>query len=321
VKTKITYVSLTGGLGNQLFQFAAGRSCSSNDTLYLISCLGVPRTTGEEPDICDFELGNGVELLPCNHRHLLSKKVFNFLISMSTGRRRWILKTPPILKIVSAMASLVFRIELRIFAKIFVSNGIGFSKVSSKRAITFPVGYFQTYRSITTGEMLRFDSDICLKSKNPLIEQLREEASQLNPLIVHVRLGDYKSETGFGILGIDYYESAISSQLEDKKIKEIWLFSDETELAISRIPKRYLQMTRVMKLEGFSPAQVLEVMRLGHSYVIANSTFSWWGAFLSYSENPRVIAPHRWFTKLEEPLDLVPISWERYPCKPELEIG
>lgn len=321
MKTKINYVSLTGGLGNQLFQFAAGRSCSSSDPLYLISCLGVPRTTRIEPDICDFELGNGVKLLTCNHRHLLSKKVFNFLMSMTVGRRRWVFNTPPILKIVSAIANLIFRIELRIFSKIFVSNGIGYSRVSSNSAINFPVGYFQTYRSITTGEMFRFNSEIRLKTKNPTIELLREEAIELNPLIVHVRLGDYKNETSFGILGGDYYESAIDSQLDDKRIKEIWLFSDETDLAISRIPKRYLPMTRVMNLEGFSPAQVLEVMRLGHSYVIANSTFSWWGAFLSYRENPRVIAPDRWFIKLDEPLDLVPISWERFPCKLDLEIG
>jgi len=320
VKAELTYVSLTGGLGNQLFQFAAGRSCSPNSPLYLFSCLGIPRSTSSSPDICDFDLGEGVELLPCNHRHLISKRVFNLLLSMTVGRRSWISKTPPILKIVTYMAKIIFRIELRINANVFISKGIGYSKVRSNGVSTFPIGYFQTYKSIITGEESRFFPEISLNNHDPKIEGLHVEASLKNPLVVHVRLGDYKNETNFGIIGTQYYESAIDSQLEDKRIKEIWLFSDETELAISRIPIKYLSMTRIMHLEGFSPAQVLEVMRFGHAYVIANSTFSWWGAFLSYTEEPRVIAPDRWFTKMDEPLDLIPEAWERYPCQLELGI-
>jgi len=236
------------------------------------------------------------------------------------GRRRWISKTLPVLRIVNSMANVIFRIELRINANVSISNGIGYSKVRSNGVSTFPVGYFQTYKSIITGEKSRFFPEISLKNYNPKIDGLRVEASLKNPLVVHVRLGDYKNESGFGIIGTKYYEAAIDSQLEDKGIKEIWLFSDETELAISRIPIKYLPMTRIMHLEGFSPAQVLEVMRFGHAYVIANSTFSWWGAFLSYKEGPRVIAPDRWFTKMDEPLDLIPEAWERYPCQLELGI-
>jgi hypothetical protein len=50
-------------------------------------------------------------------------------------------------------------------------------------------------------------------------------------------------------------------------------------------------------------------MRLGEGYVIANSTFSWWGAYLSRSSNPLIIAPRPWFSKVESPRDLIPDSW------------
>jgi hypothetical protein len=69
--------------------------------------------------------------------------------------------------------------------------------------------------------------------------------------------------------------------------------------------------TKVSKLTS---AETLEIMRLGKAYIIANSTFSWWGAMLSKSENPLVICPDIWFKSQAEPLDLIPSSWKRVPA-------
>jgi hypothetical protein len=51
-------------------------------------------------------------------------------------------------------------------------------------------------------------------------------------------------------------------------------------------------------------------MQFGGAHIIANSTFSWWGAYLSRSTKI-VIAPGSWFKDLEEPLDLIPPEWKR----------
>jgi len=51
-------------------------------------------------------------------------------------------------------------------------------------------------------------------------------------------------------------------------------------------------------------------MRFGKGYIIANSTFSWWGARLSYEEEPDVIVPKPWFAQAEVPIDLIPSNWE-----------
>lgn len=210
--------------------------------------------------------------------------------------------------------------ELGIKAEIYISNGIGYSSIKGDYGNLFPIGYFQTYKPLVTGERSLQRSDLSLKRHNPEIDLLKSKSLETNPLVVHVRLGDYKLESNFGILDTQYYSSAIDSAMGDATIKEIWLFSDETDLALARIPQKYLPITKVLKLNDFSPAEVLEVMRFGYAYVIANSTFSWWGAFLAYKENARVIAPSRWFRNMDEPLDLIPDTWERFPSNLELGI-
>jgi hypothetical protein len=317
---KKIYIGLTGGLGNQLFQYAAGRSCVEDGTLYLFSCLGVPRSSENGPDILDFDLGKAVKIIPCDHRHILSKKFYNLLVSLTVGKRGWILKFSFTKQLVTFLARQIFRMELGIKAKIHISEGIGYSFIKEDRGNLFPIGYFQTYKSLVTGERSLQSSDLSLTKHNPEIDLLQSESLETNPLIVHVRLGDYKSESNFGILDSQYYSSAIDSAMSDKNIREIWLFSDETDLAITRIPQKYLPITKVLDLNDFSPAEVLEVMRFGYAYVIANSTFSWWGAFLAYKEDARVIAPSRWFRNMDEPLDLIPGTWERFPCNLELGI-
>ncbi len=319
-KMKKIYIGLTGGLGNQLFQFAAGRSCVEDGTLYLFSCLGVPRSSENGPDILDFDLGKDVKILPCDHRHILSKKFYNLLVSLTVGGRGWILKISFIQHLVSFVARQIFRLELGIKVKIHIAKGIGYSSIKEDHENLFPIGYFQTFKPLVTGERSLQSSDLSLTRHNPEIDLLKSKSLENNPLVVHVRLGDYKLESNFGILDSQYYSSAIDSAMSDKNIKEIWLFSDETDLALMRIPQKYLPITKVLDLNDFSPAEVLEVMRFGYAYVIANSTFSWWGAFLAYKENARVIAPSRWFRNMDEPLDLIPVTWERFLCNLELGI-
>jgi hypothetical protein len=66
--------------------------------------------------------------------------------------------------------------------------------------------------------------------------------------------------------------------------------------------------------KNLNSAETLELMRCGKAYIIANSTFSWWGAMLSNSENPMVICPDRWFKSQAEPLHLIPKYWKRVPA-------
>jgi hypothetical protein len=172
------------------------------------------------------------------------------------------------------------------------------------------IGYFQ---SIKWAKALKTKENpgLELRIKSEKVLEYGRLADLEKPLIVHIRLGDYVAETGFGIPGKTYYSQAISTQLGKKNYGKIWLFSDEPIKAIELFPKNTAPGVRIIENACLSSAETLEVMRMGHGYVIANSTFSYWGAFLSHTDNPPVIYPYPWFKDLDAPRNLLPEEWER----------
>lgn len=126
----------------------------------------------------------------------------------------------------------------------------------------------------------------------------KEQLQPINDFIaVHVRRGDYDPKY-HTLLGIDYYRQALSSL----PALPIYLFTDDPSEAIKAVP-RYDQLF-------YSNAFYdLNLMTRAKYHVIANSSFSWWGAWLSNSE--KIIAPKQWFGPLQ-PLstkDLIPENW------------
>jgi hypothetical protein len=92
----------------------------------------------------------------------------------------------------------------------------------------------------------------------------------------------------------------------------IWIFSDEIARAKELIEVDLdSNLVRWIEEVDQSPASTMELMRHGVGYVIANSTFSWWAAYLSYNTGSPVIAPDPWFKEIEEPAGLIPPSWNR----------
>ena len=126
-----------------------------------------------------------------------------------------------------------------------------------------------------------------------------------------MRLGDYKNKAEFGIPSLKYYRNAIDfiSTLID--ISSIWVFSDEPDLAKQKLTPVIPNVhTRWIGNIDDSAAATLDLMRNGVGYVIANSSFSWWAAFLSHNKNAPVVAPVPWFNRNNEPKNLYPAHWK-----------
>jgi hypothetical protein len=132
--------------------------------------------------------------------------------------------------------------------------------------------------------------------------------SEARPLVIHIRRGDYEKES-FGLLSKDYYQIQVSKALSDAKAKEIWIFTDDEVHSkhiisdISGLPKR------VFRRQDFTAAETMQIMRFGHGYVIANSSFSYWAAMLRHNLDAKVFAPMPWFQKGVSPLNILPLNW------------
>ena len=300
-------ISLTGGLGNQLFQYAALLELGCEKKRQLTEDFGKPRQGKNGlAEIRSFRLdASQVEF----KRNWLSEKFAGYLLRLGVHRKWWEIR--PLMRF---FATLVGSVYLTLVNRRYV--GIqGYSALGHKdnfkvaASTNLLVGYFQNFHGPSHEKVKQRLMAIELLEESSKVKELKIISEVEKPLVVHVRLGDYRKEDDFGILPRAYYEKAITKHLSLGICEKIWLFSDEPHAAQDLIPESLRSKIRV--IDGFSPAESLELMRMGYGYVIANSTFSWWGAFLSHREGATVIAPHKWFKNMEDPKNLLPSEWLR----------
>ena len=309
---KLIILHLTGGLGNQLFQLAFAISTSEKlkSKVLIEWSLGNPRLNEREiPEILSYDLPDFVKMEIKKHPRLLAIKATGIRLRNGVAPKKW--ETNPIIKFaITVTSQIVLSIYFKRILRINTGKGIGFCEMEIKSNLdNFLIGYFQSYMYVIKPEVLLIFQNFQLTDGSEYLEKMKSLAMVENPLIVHVRLGDYKNEKEFGVLPISYYEKAIDFQWSTGLYKKIWVFSDEIELCKEFIPSRYHSFVSWIVNEGESSAEILEVMKAGMGYIIGNSTFSWWAAFLSKNKQAIVCAPSRWFLNLEAPKLFIPANW------------
>lgn len=305
---KRTWVSLTGGLGNQLFQFAAANSIDS-DQITLISRFGMPRTTGGKPDLLFYKMPQNVSYEEKSKDPIFFRKVVGYILRAGIMPKGFE-QIKMIWNFIHLSASLLISARLGTLLTFCVGRDVGFSEINPKSKKIMLIGYFQTYQFMKFPKVARVLRELELEVKPTILLEHEIFAQEEIPLVVHVRLGDYRLEKNFGLLSENYYKN-VEELWALGKYKQIWLFSDEPEVALSLIPKNLHNQTRIIRDENENPATTLELMRLGSGYLIANSSLSWWGAMLSRNDSPVVVAPIPWFRSMPEPIYLVPEQWSR----------
>lgn len=305
MKRKKMIFVLTGGLGNQLFQlnFVNYLQRTQQIEVSLDTSLGRPRSKNLFPDSFDF--GLPCEVLPNKYSSIASKSI-GFMLRVGYAPKS-IEKTRIFKVLATIAASIILSFHFRKLMVVVTPNDLGFDQNFQprfKRIVT--MGYFQSYKySEKTSEVHSFRR----VPESQQISKYRELAQLERPLIIHVRRGDYGNEDNFGMLGPNYYSDAINKIESILPNGKIWLFSDEPEKALSLFSTAQRNKIRVIEEVDDFPSHTLEVMRFGSSYIIANSTFSWWAARSAYSSSPPVVAPLTWFKGMNSPKDLTPASW------------
>jgi hypothetical protein len=307
---KDTIISLTGGLGNQLFQLALGLSVADGGKLSLEWSLGKPRLNQANlPEIASFRLPENVSLDRGRESNWLVGKSTGYMLRMGFDPKG-LEKREGVYSIFRWLASIVISTYFRSFRIIHPARKLGYHLLSSGMTGNFIVGYFQSYKWAATPDVLKSLQRLKIAEESPALFELSRLSVIERPLIVHIRLGDYKSEDSFGVLPNTYYEKSIKKMWESGDYKKIWAFSDEPELArqfLTFVPRENLRW--ISQIDN-SASKTLEAMRYGRGYVIGNSTYSWWGAFLSFTPNARVIAPKPWFRTIPSPQELIPPHWD-----------
>lgn len=300
---------LTGGLGNQLFQFAAAISINGGKLEFETS-LGKPRCNKEGiPNLFTFKLPLEYTVAKSPSRLTrLSQKACGFALRSSVAPRG-IEKLYFFSKLIEMGLSLILLLRTGAFYKVTRGSGIGFSPLSPSNLSQYLVGYFQSYKYVETSLPL-------LKKLEPLVfgQQLIElidHSKREKPLVVHFRLGDYLQESAFGIPGHKYYLKALNESWKTGRYRAIWVFSDDISSAKKLFPSEFFKYVRWISEVDASPVSTLQAMRYGHGYIIANSTFSWWGAYLSMTDDSPVIAPTPWFKGMESPRSIIPCAWTK----------
>jgi hypothetical protein len=113
------------------------------------------------------------------------------------------------------------------------------------------------------------------------------------------------------VVTLDYYLNAIKEIELKFRYNRIWLFSNDPLLATKMFPDNLLIRISTININPKNDFVDFQLMRLGEAFVIPNSTFSWWAARLSESEQPPVAVPRKWFEFQENPIDLFPEEWLR----------
>jgi hypothetical protein len=305
-------VHLTGGLGNQLFQYAAGLSLQPN-SLKLDTQLGSPRLNSSGiPEIFSFSHPDlDFSRDKKSSANLFVAKTTGFVLRNGVNPSR-VEEVELANRLIRISASLVLGLWKKRKISILQGVGIGFTELKLRGKNSYLIGYFQSHRYADEirSELMQLE----IKNPGPNLLELQEAAPSEQPLIVHYRFGDYLNEDKFGIPSNFYYFRAIDELWGQGGFNRIWVFSDDLKLAKLNFPKEYLSYARWVGDVDSSAAATLEAMRLGHGFVIANSTFSWWGAYLSYCRGIKVIAPEPWFQGQASPDQLLPAGWIERPA-------
>jgi len=310
-KGPTAYVVLAGGLGNQLFQASALLGLESRYRKLWLDGVSTPRmnNNGDPESLTLLDLPN--RLAPKLFQGLL-KKIVNLNLKQSVpdvvGIERTITS-----KILKKFSEIVFSIVL--FERIKIANLVDEISVVQKRAGNIMlIGYFQTsVYAESVKKRVSLNELRILEGRTEALD-LHRESEIAAPLVIHVRRSDYQFDSNFGLLSEGYYRSVLKENFVDSH--PIWVFSDDIGHARQMLSEVAPRVTRWISDVDHSSTMSMFAMSFGETYIIANSTFSWWGAYLSEG-SPQVYYPKSWLKGIPHRGDLFPKNWTPFAAEYE----
>lgn len=287
-------VRLQGGMGNQMFQYALGRSLAIKnnvplglDLTFLLDRTPIPNFTFRDYQLNNFTI----------EATIVEKKDIPFLYR---------------------------KYNLGIFMRYidFVRRKCFFTRGKEKKNYHFDSailelgpnayleGWWQNPKYFENIEdVLR--KDFTLKnSLPPNIKNLIETIKKENSLCIHIRRGDYVGNMYHEVVNKEYYDKAIDKIKSLTNIEKIYVFSDDIKWCEENMKFEFPTMFVGDEYAGANAEGHMVLMSSCNNFIIPNSSFSWWGAWLAENPNKIVVAPKQWHSsESTDTSDLIPKGW------------
>ena len=277
-------VKLSGGLGNQMFQYAASRSLALRNN-----------------DILKFDLSWFKNLGDTNRYFKLY--VFNIInIAEATEEEIRNLKPTRLLRFLK-----LYNQQMYFKEKYFNFD----PEILKLKGDIYLDGYWQSEKYFKD-----FDSVIRqeFNLKNPISVEAQNISLKIisdNSVSIHVRRGDYvsspKTFAYHGVCSLPYYKQAIDIMKGKLKNPVFYIFSDDMQWVKEKL-KIDGDIVYVSRLE-IKDYEEMILMSQCKNNIIANSSFSWWAGWLNKDHQKIVIAPQKWFNLQKNIKDLIPEKW------------
>ncbi len=285
---------VTGGLGNQMFQYAIGRVLSlkqNTDLLLDISAFDTYK-------LHEYSL----EKLSIQSKYA-AKKDLPWYENASSN------------KYIDFMFQKVKNLAAPYNKLHFRENG--FEPFNEKSLTlsdnTYLDGYFQSDKYFREyADVIRSDFEVSIPASSQNVEMI-EKIQSVNAVSLHIRRGDYVKNSNtqalHGLCNAEYYKNAVAYISEKIENPVFFIFSDDIDWAKENMKTGYTQFYIDFN-DASQNHEDLRLMSKCKHHIIANSTFSWWGAWLDPNLSKIVTIPSLWFAGYDyDTRDLYPDGW------------
>lgn len=291
-------VRISGGLGNQMFQYAAGKACAVRNQCELkVDLSAYNRPPRGQEAARKFELPVFLGEVPmATTAELATIRQYNENKAYKAyNRGRKLLGLQP------AYTYCQERVPMHFDPAILTSTG----------ELLYVDGDWQNEKYFSNiADELRRDftpNDLETNTRNAALAQ---QMAGMASVSLHVRRGDYLNNEVHKPAPLAYYQAAIERVATQVAQPHFYIFSDDIAWARANLHFGAAPSTFIDHNTGLDSYKDLYLMSKCQHHVVANSSFSWWGAWLNWSKQKLVIAPAEWLTFLNvTATDVVPESW------------
>lgn len=296
-------VRLKGGMGNQMFQYAFARALAerNRDEVVLDAAPLLDRTP--RPNF----VYRGYDL-----------DIFNIDAPLTLFSRAALQLPVPVLW--AGMSVIVTFIKSVFGTQQFVRETVDFDIESLPRSGNFYLdGAWQSeHYFVLIAPRIRREFTL-REPLSPDVQKLAVEIGAGESVCVNVRRGDFvtvaRSMKEHGFVGVEYYQKGVDFVIERLKNPHVYVFSDEIDWCRENLTFPSLPVVAVTYIgneyAGKKFGEYLYLMSACKHFVIANSSFAWWAAWLATNPDKVVVASKRWFTSGAPERGVVPEGWVR----------